>query len=148
MAYIIMGWRLFMKKFVALLLVLCLVLPQAAFANETAVPKYSYSDTNTHWGKKHIAKLALLRITSGYDDGTFRPEVRLTQEQAVTLLINMMGLHDEGEVEKNKETVIDLEISSWAKPYVMVGFSKRILQIAEERPIISNEGIVTPWGTQ
>ncbi len=135
-----------MKKFVALLLVLCLVLPQAAFANETAVPKFSYSDTNTHWGKKHIAKLALLGITSGYDDGTFRPEVKLTQEQAVTMLINMMGL--QGEVDSETEAVLPFEISGWAKPYVVLALSKRLISMQEEIQGVTSGGQTSAWGTQ
>ncbi len=135
-----------MKKIIMLLLVLCLVLPQAAFANDAAVPKWNFSDTNTHWGKKHIAKLALLGITSGYDDGTFRPETKLTQEQAVTLLINMMGL--QGEVEQSTEAVLPFEISAWAKPYVVLALSKKLINMQEELQRVTGGELQSSWGTE
>jgi hypothetical protein len=134
-----------MKKIVALFLVLCLILPQAAFANEATVPAWNFSDTATHWGKKHISKLALLGITSGKGEGKFAPGDTLTQQETVTFLINMMGLQNERDMDT--EAVLPFEISPWAKSYVVLALSKKLINMQEELQRVTGGELSSSWGT-
>lgn len=44
-----------------------------------------------HWANGYINKVSFLEIASGYGDGRFGPSDCLTYEQAVTLIVRMLG---------------------------------------------------------
>ena len=56
----------------------------------------AFSDVPTnHWANRYIGKATELGILSGYGNGNFGPYDILTYEQALTMIIRMLGLQDE-----------------------------------------------------
>lgn len=48
-----------------------------------------------HWANGYINKVSFLKIASGYGNGRFGPSDNLTYEQAVTLIVRMLGAETE-----------------------------------------------------
>ncbi|MFC5404337.1 S-layer homology domain-containing protein [Cohnella soli] len=60
----------------------------------SAVPSV-FKDVTGHWAAADIAKAFDAKITSGYPDGTFRPEANITRSEFTVMLMN--GLKQPGE---------------------------------------------------
>lgn len=57
-----------------------------------ALTQSKFSDvSSSHWAKGYIAKAAELSIVNGNEDGTFKPEDKVTYEQAVAMVVRAMG---------------------------------------------------------
>jgi len=53
----------------------------------------TFSDVNsTHWAYLYIEAIAKAGLTSGYPDGTYRPENRVTRAEMAVFLLNGMGV--------------------------------------------------------
>lgn len=95
-----------MKKIIITLLtaILCAV-PISAFA---------LSDIADHWAKAAIEKLIEEAVVSGYPDGTYRPEQRITREETAALLAKFTVGYE------GKKTVVPFTdiAGSWAKSYI------------------------------
>ena len=61
-----------------------------------------------------IDRLAELGIVSGYEDGTFRPNKKVTRAEAVTMLYNMIPFGDSGDVFYVSSTYSDVTQEHWA----------------------------------
>ncbi|MEH7061662.1 MULTISPECIES: family 10 glycosylhydrolase [Bacillus] len=58
-------------------------------------PKPQFKDVSTnHWALTYINFLAEKKIISGFPDGTFKPEDRLTRLQAIFMILNEKGIKD------------------------------------------------------
>jgi len=137
--------RLSVTKFVVLVMIVCLLLPQAAFAaDETTVPKWKFTDVSNQWFKKHIEKMGLMNITSGYANGSFRPNNSITQEEAVIMTIRMMNVEDE--LNMTSEVNSSLIVSAGAKKFLDYALTKRIVNIQEEMSAIDNARVKNEWG--
>lgn len=62
-----------------------------AFHYESSV-KNSFSDTQTHWAKKDISTLAEKGIITGYPDGTFRPNAKISRAEMAKMLTRAVKL--------------------------------------------------------
>ena len=137
-----------LKKCWICLLALAVLFSGSAFAQDS--PEGQQARTNftdvkeSHWAAKHIRKLALQDIISGYPDGTFKPESPVTQEEVIAMTIGAMGLGDSADTEA--AYVLPLSVSDWARPYVALALEKKLIVPEEERAQIS--GNVTNWGKQ
>jgi len=138
-------WRLSVTKLVVLVMIVCLLLPQAAFAaDETTAPKWKFTDVTNQWYKKHIEKMGLMNITSGYANGSFRPNNSITQEEAVIMTIRMMNVEDE--LNMTSEVNSSLIVSSGAKKFLDYALTKRIVNIQEEMSALDNARVKNEWG--
>lgn len=52
--------------------------------DETAT--HSFTDLGGHWAEKYVATAVKLGWIAGYDDGTFRPDGKITRAEAMTLV--------------------------------------------------------------
>ena len=66
--------------------------------DETATQ--NFTDLNGHWAAKYVATAVKLGWIAGYDDGTFRPDGKITRAEAMTLVnrilyryVNEAGQH-------------------------------------------------------
>ncbi len=55
----------------------------------------SFLDMEGHWSKTYVEVAAGLEIIKGYDDGSFRPDGRVTYPEAVTMILRALGYTDE-----------------------------------------------------
>lgn len=53
----------------------------------------SFKDISTHWAFKEIVYLADQKIIGGFPDGTFGPNLNITREQAVALLVRELKIN-------------------------------------------------------
>lgn len=140
------GWNVSLKKWMLLALAFCLLLPQAALAEDgAAVPRWNFIDLgDSHWATKHVRKIGLLGITSGDDQGRYNPTQNITREQAVIMAINLMGLQREADA-NTVQVNLGFAVSSWAEKYVKYAVVKGLIDLREES---ANAAAGTgEWGT-
>lgn len=132
-----------LKQLVLIVLIVCLIMPQAAMALETtattSVPTWQFPDTRTHWANKHISKIALLGFAQGDPSGAYAPNSNITREQVIIMLINMMGLKDK--VNSNATANLSIQVSEWAKSYVVLALGQKLINMQEE---VANKDL--DWG--
>ena len=84
----------------------------------------SFKDApSSHWAYEHISKLAANGTISGYDDGTFRPNNKVTREEFVKMIIGATGLVSDGA----ECDFGDVPKDAWYYSYVASGYSKNII---------------------
>lgn len=52
----------------------------------------SFSDIDGHWAKDYIEWSAVNNIFTGYEDGTFKPDDKITRGEFIQLISNLLGL--------------------------------------------------------
>ncbi|HPE16964.1 MAG TPA: S-layer homology domain-containing protein, partial [Oscillospiraceae bacterium] len=63
-----------------------LALLLAALLLTTAASAATFSDTDGHWAETYIEDIVSRGITTGYDDGTFRPAQEVTSLEALLFI--------------------------------------------------------------
>lgn len=58
----------------------------ARFSTRTVENSGSFSDISGHWAENEIERAASFGWISGYPDGTFRPDARITRAEAMTMI--------------------------------------------------------------
>ena len=53
----------------------------------------SFTDLDKHWAKDNIGNLVAAGVISGYPDGTFRPDQKVTREEMVVMLTQIVNLN-------------------------------------------------------
>lgn len=103
----------------------------ASQAVVSAVGASLFNDVkNDFWAEKHIYKLASQGILLG-NNGLFRPNDYVSQEEAITMAIRFMGL--EGSLTSGAVTIPgNLEVNNYFKPYVDLAFKQNLLNATEE----------------
>ena len=74
---------------------MAIFLLKARHGNSYSPPAASggaFSDVEGHWAEAWIEQLAAEGITSGYPDGTFRPDRIVTRAEMAVFLVNAFGL--------------------------------------------------------
>lgn len=64
----------------------------AVFAVAKAPVPGTFSDTAGNWAEANIKKLVELKVTSGYPDGSFKPNATITRAEFATLLVKAFSL--------------------------------------------------------
>lgn len=65
----------------------------------------SFSDIENNWARESIKKLAGMGAVSGYPDGTFRPDAKITRGEFVTILVKALNLSSDASVPVFSDTV-------------------------------------------
>jgi flagellum-specific peptidoglycan hydrolase FlgJ len=86
-----------------------------------------FRDIHGHWGKEPIERLAKLKIISGFNDGMFRPESKVTREQFVKMLVEAMDY----EPILGKTTFNDVLSHRWSNPYIESAIRNGIIPIRQ-----------------
>ncbi|CAH0122207.1 hypothetical protein PAE9249_04754 [Paenibacillus sp. CECT 9249] len=102
-----------------------------------------FSDVKSgFWAEKHITKLALEKILLG-NNGKFRPNDPVTQQEAVTMAIRFMNLEQEVNSGNSVAFQEEFKVGTYFKPYVALAFQKGLLDKNEE---MTEENMKEPWG--
>ncbi|MDQ0058125.1 S-layer homology domain-containing protein [Paenibacillus harenae] len=122
--------------------------PQAAYAAANGLNTPFSDISKGHWAEKHVAKLALQNIISGYPNGTFAPSKNVSQEEAVLMALRFAGLMDKVDNDPNAEIEFQesFEVSKNFKKYVLAAFNEGLLDTSEMAQASDNPG--TDWGTK
>lgn len=94
----------------------------------TLVPdrEASFTDISDHWAREHILALAAAGVDNGYDDGSFRPNNKITRAEAVSMLIHLLKLHDVKGY-SDAASFVDVPQSHWAHASVETALRLKIL---------------------
>jgi len=52
--------------------------------------EYTFNDIKNHWAQGNIEEIARYNIVTGYSDGSFRPEKRISRQEAVTMINRLL----------------------------------------------------------
>lgn len=63
--------------------------------------KSNFSDMNNHWAEKYVEFSNILHLVEGYDDNTFRPDDFVLYNEAVKIILKVIGYDDENVVDEN-----------------------------------------------
>lgn len=93
----------------------------SVFLTLTAIPSKapaaaSFSDVPSHhWAAGTINSMVDQKILSGYADGTFQPERRVTRAEFAVMLVKATGINTPG---VDKPTFADVPAGNWSLPFV------------------------------
>ncbi|MCI3920356.1 S-layer homology domain-containing protein [Paenibacillus sp. TRM 82003] len=111
---------------------------------EDALLKLTFPDVAaTHWAKSHVAKLASAGVVKGYTTGDFKPVANVTQQEAIVMVIRMIGLEDEA-LARNGDAVTGLGEDKFFSKYVVKAAEEGIINLGEET-LAAGTGS-QPWG--
>lgn len=74
----------------------------------------SFTDLEGHWAKTYIESMAAKNAVNGYEDGTFKPEEKVTRAQFVKMLVSSL----EEKLEAYDGSFTDVADGDWFAPYV------------------------------
>lgn len=52
-----------------------------------------FRDVSNHWAKKHIAQAVFYRLINGYDDGSFKPDAKITRAEVMKIVNTILNRH-------------------------------------------------------
>lgn len=82
----------------------------AATIMATALPVVTYAaDYDNHWAKEAITKWSEKEVLEGYEDGTFKPNNKVTRGELAAIIVRVFGLTDASAAEK----YTDVEATKW-----------------------------------
>lgn len=116
-----------------------------------ANPSSPYKDVSTsHWGIKHIVKMNVRGVVAGYPDGTFQPDIGVTQLEALLMAIKNMGADAEiARIDPNQNLAI--KVPEWAeknlKKELLFALEKNLI-IASENNFVAESNASRAWMTQ
>lgn len=111
-----------MKKIKKIISFIVLVAILASTGINAPVSAEGFNDVKkSDWYYNHVTKLITLQITSGYTDGTYRPNNSVTRAEFVTFLCKSTGL-----VQIDGYTYSDTK-NSWAKKWISTAVDNNII---------------------
>ncbi|MBO9597510.1 MAG: S-layer homology domain-containing protein, partial [Cohnella sp.] len=111
--------------------------------------KLNFKDVNEkqlQWAYQHIIRLASQGVFNGYDDGSFKPQNKITRIEALVAAVRLLGLQAEAEKPENMNATLNFKDFDklkkkygWAVGYVTVAlendlFSETDASINPEQP--------------
>ncbi|MGN0182917.1 MAG: S-layer homology domain-containing protein [Candidatus Ornithomonoglobus sp.] len=110
-----------MKKKIFGCLITAAVMSVTFAASQTMAAQYSDVDSG-HWAYGYISELSDKNVINGMEDGTFRPENKVTREQFMKLLVCALNCGSgEGGLEFS-----DVEPERWSYTYIQSGVTRGI----------------------
>lgn len=97
------------KKVIVALLALVLV-----FTFTSKVDAQTFTDISKHWAKPYIEYTSNLGYFTGYQDGTFKPNKKITRAEFVTILAKLKGFDNEDYI----LSMQDVKQSDWYAIYL------------------------------
>lgn len=113
-----------------------------ANASQTAIN--AFSDVNAgYWGEKYIYQLAAQGIVTG-NNGKFRPNDPVTQQEAVTMAIRFLSMQDQ--LSNGAATLpTNIKVNDYFTKYVELAFQQNLLDKQKESGYTDEKVI---WGAQ
>ena len=84
----------------------------------------SFDDIENHWSKDYVKSMVAKHVIDGFEDGTYRPEDKLTRAQFAKLLVEALEL----DMAVDKGNFEDVGAGHWAKDYIETARQQGIIQ--------------------
>lgn len=98
--------------------------PSAREEAKDDAPKAAFTDVSKEsWAYESIAALVEKKILSGYDDGSFKPDNKVTRAEFVCALVNVLGIDKPG----YNGGFTDVSEGDWHAAYVAAAVSSGII---------------------
>ncbi len=81
-----------------------------------------YKDTYSHWARGYIGALESKGLITGYPDGSFRPDNKITREEMASILAKAAGL------QPSNGRIFGDTGSSWAESYINAAYKAGLIQ--------------------
>ncbi|PZE20023.1 S-layer homology domain-containing protein [Paenibacillus xerothermodurans] len=95
----------------------------AVFTDPTAV---HLIDIDTHWAAEYITRLVGMKVITGYEDMTFKPEENVTRAEFTAMMVAALGLPAD---KSGKLSFADAEqIPDWAAGYAVAAVDAGIIE--------------------
>ena len=99
---------------------------------------FAFSDLDeTQWAYSNIMSMQEKGIISGFDDGTFKPNMSLTREQVIVMLVNSLNLKN-----AKKSDFRDIE-NRWSSDYIKTAgyclVDDNITIFKPDRPVVRED---------
>ncbi|WP_127594098.1 S-layer homology domain-containing protein [Paenibacillus lautus] len=116
----------------------------ATTANAAQTAINAFSDVNAgYWGEKYIYQLAAQGIVTG-NNGKFRPNDPVTQQEAVTMAIRFLSMQDQ--LSSGAATLpTNIKVNDYFTKYVELAFQQNLLDKQKESGYTDEKVI---WGAQ
>lgn len=90
---------------------------------------------DSHWALKHIMKMELSNIVTGYEDGTFRPNREVTQLESIIMAVRALGYSDSNVlIDRSVAETYNLPTSWNASGYVSIALREGLVDSDNLRP--------------
>ncbi|KKO51887.1 S-layer homology domain-containing protein [Paenibacillus sp. DMB20] len=104
----------------------------ATSVSATATASNLFSDVNTgYWGEKYIYQLASQGIVMG-NNGKFRPNDPVTQQEAVTMAIRFLNLQVTDSTGASTALPTNIKVNNYFVPYVKLALQQNLLDKTKE----------------
>ena len=92
--------------------------------NENKASNFNDLD-NVEWARESIEALAAEGVISGMGDGKFKPDLKVTREQFVKMIVVAFGLYDE---KATTDKFSDVSAKAWYQSYVASAVNRGIIE--------------------
>ncbi|MHB8158138.1 MAG: S-layer homology domain-containing protein, partial [Desulfocucumaceae bacterium] len=92
--------------------------------------KTNFSDVEGHWAAGSISAAVAAGMLSGYPDGTFGPDARITRAEGITLFLRLSRQKDPGVA---LPAIDDLDSGHWAARPVAVGLASKMVGLSKDK---------------
>ncbi len=89
------------KNVLSILLCVLVLIPSFAVCAAT------YTDVDGHWAESSIERWADEEIINGYSDNTYKPDSYITRAEFATMVVNLLGTSEMGDLNKFKDVSKD-----------------------------------------
>ena len=107
------------KKIIVALLALVLV-----FTFTSKADAQTFTDISKHWAKPYIEYTSNLGYFTGYQDGTFKPNKKITRAEFVTILAKLKGFDNQDYILQSQDVVPNDWFSAYLNDLVALGLIK------------------------
>ncbi|MBP3962040.1 S-layer homology domain-containing protein [Paenibacillus lignilyticus] len=91
------------------------------------------------WALEYIIRLASKGVFNGYDDGTFKPQQKITRIESIVAAVRLMGLKEQAESQAEMSTKLNFKDADllakkypWAVGYVAVALEKDLFSETDD----------------
>ena len=95
-----------------------------------------FTDTENHWAKDAIDKVASMGWVSGYSDGTFRPNNSITRAEAITIINRVLNRYvTPDHMLEGMKVWPDVKESDWFYEAVQEATNRHTYEIVSEQEV-------------
>lgn len=89
--------------------------------------EHKFTDIETYWGATYVDFLYNAGITTGYEDGTFRPDQKITRAQFAAMLYRYLGLDESKYADVELPFADNAKIGAYAVPAIKALYTEGII---------------------